>query len=223
MSGNALKRLIKPLLSILLLHIRQIGRLADVDGTDPPVGVPPVHLGVGFWVRLGRVADADEFALGEPAVDLVDAVGLVSLGTLGERLEEAAEEHPGVVAQDEAAGLVMVVDELVEERVEVVGRGGEVEPGWVLKLIVDHLVEFRHASNGFRFIGEGGLQDTDGAGGFRDFNGVVDVGDYAPAFRSGKVSTTSNVEAWNREVNVRAVRFFIAASEFGLRTDTVCV
>ena len=68
----------------------------------------------------------------------------------------------------------MLVEEFAEERVEVVGGGGEVEPGWGEGL-VDGGVEGGHAGDGGWVVDEGAAEDADGGGGHCDFDGVVDV------------------------------------------------
>ena len=55
------------------------------------------------------------------------------------------------------------MEECTEERIEVVGGGGEVEPGWV-KGDCDLGVEFGHSSDGCGVGDEGAAKDTDGGG-----------------------------------------------------------
>ena len=100
---HTLKGLVESLGLVFLLHIGHIGHLANIDRSDPPVRMLLVHLRVGLRVTLGRVPNTDELAVGEPVMDLLDAVCLVSLSALGERLQQTTKEHPGVVAQDQGA------------------------------------------------------------------------------------------------------------------------
>ena len=70
----------------------------------------------------------------------------------------------------------MRVDEGVEERVEVVGGGGEVGPCYGGgELLLDVGVEFGHAGDGDGVGDESGAENTDWGGGHCDFDGVVDV------------------------------------------------
>ena len=220
MRWDAVKRPVEPLLVILLLHVGNIGDLADVDGADPAAGVGPVHLGVGLRVRLGRVADADEFAAREPAVDLGDAVGLVGLRALGQRLQEAGEDGPGTVAEDEGARLVVLADKSVEEWVEVVGRGREVEPYGIAESVVDLLVELAHAWDGLGLVCEGCLEDADRVGGLGDLDGIVDVGDDAPSFGTGEVDMSGCAECRDLDFDIGAVRLVAATGELDLGADT---
>lgn len=75
------------------------------------------------------------------------AASLVSLGSLREGGKEAAEIHPGCVAKYGGAFGVVLVQECAEEGVQVVRRGGEVEPGWV-EGGGDLRVEFWHSGYG---------------------------------------------------------------------------
>ncbi len=66
------------------------------------------------------------------------------------------------------------MQECAEEGVQVVGRGGEVEPGWV-EGGGDLGVEFWHSGYGGRVRDEGAAEDADGGGGHGYLDGVVDV------------------------------------------------
>lgn len=99
---------------------------------------------------------------------------LVGLGALRQGSEEAAQVLPRGVAQDRGAFWVVLVQEGAEEEVEVVGGGGEVEPGWAERG-GDLGVEFGHARYGGRVGDEGAAEDADGGRGHGYFDGVVDV------------------------------------------------
>lgn len=81
----------------------------------------------------------------------------------------------------------MGVEEGAQEGVEVVGGGGEVEPGWGEGL-VDVGVEGWHAGYRGGIVDEGAAEDAEGEGGHGYFYRVVDVGDYCPAFGGSEVS-----------------------------------
>ena len=68
----------------------------------------------------------------------------------------------------------MCAKEGPEEGVQVVGGGGEVEPGWGEERR-DVCVEVGHAGYGCGVGDEGRAEDTDGGGSHGDFNGVVDI------------------------------------------------
>lgn len=105
---------------------------------------------------------------------LLDTAPLVSFGALRERGEEAGEVHPGCVAEYGGAFGVVLVQEGAEERVEIVGRGGEVEPGWV-EGGGDLGVEFWHSGDGGGVGDEGAAEDADGGGGHGYFDRIVNV------------------------------------------------
>ena len=169
------KRLLEPGIGILIriLHLRHIRHLPDEDRPDP-AGIHPADIAVGFRVALRAVADAERLPLRQPGVYLVDAAPLVGLRPLRQGREEAAEIHPGGVAEDGGALWVVLVQEGAEEGVEVVGGGGEVEPGW-LQGGGELGVEFGHPCDGGGVRDEGAAEDADGGGGHGYFDRVVDV------------------------------------------------
>lgn len=107
-------------------------------------------------------------------MDFLNAGALVSFRALGQGGEESAEIHPAGLAQEDGARWVVLVEEGAEEWVEVVGGGGEVEPGWGEGLR-DVGVEIGHGGDGGGFGDEGGSEDADWGGGHGYFYGVVDV------------------------------------------------
>lgn len=68
----------------------------------------------------------------------------------------------------------MCAEEGEDEGVEVVGRGGEVEPDWVEEGL-DVRVELGHSGDGGGVGDECGAEDADGGGGHGYLDGVVDV------------------------------------------------
>jgi len=121
---HAFKSLCKSLWRILLalVHLRHAGDLADIDRSYP-LGEHTICLAVRLWVGLSAVADDDEFALGEPGVDLLDAVDLVGLRALREIGKEASEVHPGGLSEDHGSWGIVGVSEFAQERIQVVWRG----------------------------------------------------------------------------------------------------
>lgn len=70
----------------------------------------------------------------------------------------------------------MLFSKLAEERIEVVGGGGEVEERWHLKQFCEMSVELWHSWNGVRvFHYEGAVENTKWGGSHGDFDGVVYV------------------------------------------------
>ena len=102
------------------------------------------------------------------------SAGFVGFGALSQGGEQAAEVHPRGVAEDDRAGGVVGVEEGAEERVEVVGTGGEVEPGWVQERL-DVGVEWWHARDRGGVVDEGGAEGANWGGGHCCFYGVIDV------------------------------------------------
>lgn len=92
-------------------------------------------------------------------MDLLHALALVGLRPLRQRGEEAAEFHPRGFAQEDRAGGIVRVDECVQERVQVVGRGGEVEPCGV-EDFVDVGIERWHRGDRSRWVDKSGAEDT---------------------------------------------------------------
>ena len=137
-----------------------------------------VHLAISLRVRLGGIADADDFAGRQPLVHFLHPVDFVRLRALRQAGQEAGEIHPRGVAQDDGAVRIEGAQEGAQEGVEVVGRGGEVEPCRV-EGRVHVLVEGRHVGDWFRGADEGRAQDAGGRGRHGDFDGVVDVCDMA--------------------------------------------
>ena len=79
LGGHVLECLLEALVLVLAPHERRVRHLADVDGLDP-LRVGSVDLGVGLWVGLRGVADADDSAVRDPGVDLLETVCLVPVG-----------------------------------------------------------------------------------------------------------------------------------------------
>ena len=115
------------------------------------------------------------------------------------------------------------MDEPVEKGVEIVWRGGEIEPGRVVKLGVDDFIKLGHPGDGLGLVGEGGAEDADRASGLGDFDGVVDVRDNGPALGAGEVGMGSDAEAESSDFDVGAVGFVGAAGDLDLGADAVCI
>lgn len=125
----------------------------------------------------------------------LDAIGLVLLRAGAQRSDQAAEVLPGCVAKDEGAGWEVVVAEGAEEWVEVVRRGGEVEPSWVLEFGFEMGVELRHAGDGEGLLdAEGIVQDAERGRCLGDFDCVVDIADDSPACGFCKVGRAFETE-----------------------------
>lgn len=179
MPRHAPEGLLEPLIRVLV-RLGQLGHardLADVDGPDPAAAVArlvPVHLGVRLRVGLGAVADADDLAPRQPAVDLLHPRHLVLLRAERQAGQEAAQRHPGRVAQDDGAERVVPRAEVVEEAVEIVRRGREVEPCWLEELV--HVsVQLGHAGNDLWIVDKGGAKDAERRRRHGHFDGVVHV------------------------------------------------
>jgi hypothetical protein len=116
---NVLESLLEALGRVLHLHEGGVNDLANVDGMDPAWELL-VDLSVAFGVRLGRVTDGDELAFWEPGMDLPNAVNLVCLDILRERLKQAGKVHPGRIPEDHGARRVVSLQEGEQERIQVV-------------------------------------------------------------------------------------------------------
>lgn len=132
------------------------------------------NVAVRFRVRLRAVADAEHLAPREPAVDFLHPAALVRLRALCERREEAAEVHPRRVAEEDGPGRIVFAHEGGEERVQVVGRRREVEPGRI-KCGRDVFVERWHRRDRGRGRDKCGTEDADRRGCHGDFDRVVDI------------------------------------------------
>ena len=109
-------------------------------------------------------------------MDLDQSGNLVGFCALRKGGQEAAEIHPGSLAEEDGSRGIVRVDEGMEEWIEVVGRGGEVGPYYGRgKLLLDVGVELRHAWDRGGVGDESGAEDADWGGGHCDFDGVVDV------------------------------------------------
>ena len=93
-------------------------------------------------------------------MNLLYASPLVGLGSLRERSQEPAEIHPGCVSEYGSTFGVVLVEEWAKEGVEVVGGGGEIEPGRV-EGGGDLGVEFWHTSDGSGVGDEGAAKNAD--------------------------------------------------------------
>ena len=135
-------------------------------------------------------------------METLHALRLVRFCTLGQGGEEAAQVHPGGVAEDDGAGRVVCVQEGAEEGVEVVGRGGEVKPDGG-EGGVNGGVEGWHAGDGGGVVDECSLEDADGGGCHGDFDRVVDVGDDHPPLGFGEVGQhgPGDGQAWRYRVD----------------------
>ena len=102
------------------------------------------------------------------------AAAFISFGALGQASEEAAEILPRGFTQEYLTGWVAGEEEGAEEGVEIIGRGGEVEPGGGEEGM-DVRVEGGHAGYWGGVRDKGGAEDSDGRGGHCDFDGVIDV------------------------------------------------
>lgn len=135
-----------------------------------------VHLTIGLRVSLGRIPNQNHLALGEPRVNLSYAARLVFLGPKCQRRQQSCHGAPARVPQDEGAMRVPLMAELSEKRVQIVGRGGEIEPGrrlWKGGRGVS--AELWHAWYGRGGIDKGLDKDAERISRLSDFDGVVDV------------------------------------------------
>ena len=107
-------------------------------------------------------------------MQFLHTAAFISFGALGQAGEETAEILPGGFAQEDLAGWVVGEEEGAEEGVEIIGRGGEVEPGGGEEGM-DVRVEGGHAGYWSGVRDESRAEDSDGRGGHCDFDGVVDV------------------------------------------------
>ena len=151
----------------------------------------PIHIAVSLGIGLRAVANTDDLPAGEPIVDLINATALVGFSALGQASEEPGEIHPGCFAEDEGPFGVELVEKGTEEVVEVIGRGGKVEPGWRQGLL-DVGVQLGHAGDRCRLGYEGAAKNADRGWCHGDFDGVVNV--YAnemSAVISSSITTTA--------------------------------
>ena len=156
-------------------HLGHVDDLADEDGAHP-ARVGTAHVAVRFRVRLSAVADAEQLAPREPGLEFRHPVALVCLCTLRERREEAAQVHPGGIAEEDGPGWVVFAHEGGEERVQIVGRGREVKPSRIERGR-DVLVECWHRFDWGGGRDEGGTKDADRRWRHGNFDCVVDICD----------------------------------------------
>ena len=118
----------------------------------------------------------------------------------------------------------MLVKELMEKWIQVVGGRREVEPRWTLELLIQEAIEGREALCSLWDIGECGLENSNGVRSLGDLNCIVDIRYNRPSVRTSKSSSTSK----GREKVVHAASLYtstislvIAAGKDNLTADAV--
>lgn len=156
-----------------MFHLRHPGHFPDEHRFDP-AGKLAAYVPVCLGIALRAVADTDHLAPRQTRVDFLDALSLVNLRSARQRGQEAAQLHPGRFAQEDGPSRIVAVDELMEKRVEVVGRGREVEPSW-LQDFRDVRVKRRHECHRGWWVDECRAENTHRGRSHGDFNRVVNI------------------------------------------------
>jgi hypothetical protein len=156
-----------------VFHLCHIRHFSDIHRFHP-AGEFPANVPVCLRVALAAVADANQLTPWQPAVNLFHPFPLVCLRAPRQGDKEPAEVHPGGFAQEDGAGGIIRMDEVVQERVQVVGRGGEVEPCRIEDLD-DVSIESWHGGDRSGCIDKGGAENSHWRGGHGYFDGVVNV------------------------------------------------
>lgn len=134
-----------------------------------------VRSGVDLWVGLRRVADAEEFLPRVPAVDGVDALGLVVDDAALDEAQHVRDVGEGQVAQQDRTWLVAGVDELAQRGVQLERRAREVDELRRAQRRLERPVQLRHARHGSGLLEERRLDRCEDVQHVADLDCVVHI------------------------------------------------